>query len=237
MVTKNKLISDIILKVTQGAPSDDLELDDEQVAFWIQNRLNDLVRREIVDEQKNGRMIPPVYIIRNIALALTEEAVTDIAVEDQRFYTDLPQEVLDLPRDGGIVRVLDYEGNLIHKTSVEQLEDTKNLRFAKPSTDNVLYYRESKRVFVVGFNTGDIELNPIMVSMVPRQDILALADTGEVLITDQLLPILIDACVQDAKLQMYGTQPDTDNDGADVKKIQYHTAIANPATQSNQPAQ
>ena len=138
-------------------------------------------------------------------------------------------EVLDLPRDGGVVRVLDYDLNRIEKTSVEELELLRDLRFAKPSSNNVLHYRQGEKVFIIGFNTADILFNPILVDYVPKQSVIAMADTDEVLISDQLTPLLIDLCVQRGKQMLYGTTPDEANDGVDVKKTLYHTAISNPS--------
>lgn len=229
--TKEKLVSDIILQLTQGSPSDDLALEEEQVVYWIDYYLNDLIRREIIDYQRKGQMIPPIYIRRDVALELQEENVADVDDVHQRIYTELPEEVLDLPRDSGVVRVLDYDRNLIHKTSIDELEYLRNLRFSKPSPENVVYYREGKKIFVEGFNSADIEFNPVMASYVPKQDVLSLDDDDEVLISDQLVPILIDLCVQRGKLELYGTQADQNNDGTDNKQIQYHTAIQNPAKQ------
>jgi hypothetical protein len=235
--TKEKLISDIILKITQSNPSDDLALEEDQVAYWISLHLNDLIRREIIEEQKKGNMIPPIYIRRDVVIEPQEESITNVSAFNQRIYIELPEEVVDLPRDGGIVRLLDYDRNLIHKTSVEQLEDLRNLHFAKPSPENPVYYREGKtnnKIFIEGFNTADIDFNPFMCSYIPKQDIISMADGDEVLITDQLVPILRDLCVQEGKEELYGSEPDKENDGVDNKKIQYHTAIQNPVNQDQQ---
>lgn len=62
MPTKDQLISDIILQVTQSAPSDDSEIEKDQVAFWINYHLGQLIKQEIDIETKNARPIPPVYI-------------------------------------------------------------------------------------------------------------------------------------------------------------------------------
>lgn len=228
-MTKSELISDIELQLLQGTTSDDSELEFDQIALWIDYHLNDLIRREIIEEKKKGNPIPPIYIVRETALALTEETTTDIDDVDQRLYVTLTGEVLDLPRDMGVVRVLDYDLNLIQKTTVEDLEVIRDLRFAKPSTDNVLHYRQGEKVFIIGFNTADVDFNPIIVDYVKKQDLITMADTDEVLISDQLVPLLIDLCVQRGKQELYGTTPDEDNQGTDTKKTAYHTQIANPA--------
>lgn len=233
---KEILLSDIELQLHQGAPSDDSELEIEQIAKWVQDHLNDLVRKEILDETAKGNPIPPIYIVRETALELTEEELEDMDNEKQRMYLELEDEVLDLPRDMGVLRVLDYDLNLIRKTSVENLEDVRSLRFAKPSQNNALHYREGKKIFIEGFNTADISFEPFIVDYVKKQNILELADDGEVLISDQLIPILIAAAVQTGKLQMYGTQPDEESDSKDTKKTAYHLAINNPsAAQNTQP--
>lgn len=234
MITRWQLISDCILQLQQANPSDDSELDEKQVAFWIQYHLNDLIRQEIIAEQKKGYMPPPIYIVRDEGLEMSEEAVDDIADSKQRIWVDLTNEVLDLPNDRGVVRVEDYDGNLIAKTSIDQLSMVRDLPFAKPSLNSVLYYRIGQKVFIEGFATTDIDYNPIIVYYVPKQDILSMADTDEVLISDQLLPVLTNAVVERGKLMLYGTQPDTANDGVDNKGVQYHTAIANPQN-NNQP--
>lgn len=237
MTTKEKLVSDIVLQLTQGNPSDDLALEEEQVAYWIDYHLNDLIRREIVDALKKGDKIPPIYIRRDIALKLTEETVADVSNAKQRFYLTLQEEVIDLPRDGGIVRVLDYDRNLVRMTSVEDLEDLRHLRFAKPSPENPIAYREGKKIFIEGINTADVSFNPFMCSYIPKQNILSLTDNAEILITDQLIPILVDLCVQRGKLVLYGSQSDDANDGVDKKQTQYHTAISNPTKEQPQPEQ
>lgn len=227
--TKEKLISDVILRVTQANPTDDLALEESQVAHWIQLHLHELIIREINDAKKKGKMIPPIYIKRDVALNMVEETITDVDDFDQRLYVTLTEEVLDLPNDGGIVRVLDYDRNIISRVAVEDLEDLRRLRFAKPSPNNVVFYREGNDyIFIEGFNTADIEFNPLMVSYIPKQDIMALADTDEVLVSDQLVPLLVAAVEEEAKLMLYGSEPDVDNDGTDKKKIQYHNAIQNP---------
>jgi len=60
--------------------------------------------------------------------------------------------------------------------------------------------------------------------------LITMDDEDEVLISDQLVPVLVDAVVQRGKLELYGTQPDESNNGRDNKAPVYHTQIASPAS-------
>ena len=228
---KEKLISDVLLQLYQGSLTDDKSLEDSQVAHWATIHLNDLVKREIMTEKEKGHQVPPIYIIREIARPITEEEVDDIDDENQRMYVELEGEVLDLPRDGGIVKVLDYDLNLIHPASTEGIGMLSDFRFASPSSENPLYYREGKKIFIKGFNSADLDFNDIMVHYVKKQDVIALEDEDEILISDKLIPALMDLIVQRGKLELYGTQPDASSDSVDRKQPVYHTAISNPSKQ------
>lgn len=231
-ITKHKLISDIENQLLGGQPSDDSELSHKQIAYWIQMTLHDLIKQEVTAAQKKGDSIPPIYITRDVGLEMDEEAVADIDADKQRFWVDLTQDVLDLPNDRGIVRVEDYDGNLISKTNLEFLDVIRNLRFSKPSPENVLYYRVAKKVFLEGLNTDDIDFNPFIVYYIPKQDVEALADDGEILVSDQLLPVLTDMVVQRGKLMLLGGVPaDQENDGTTKIQPVYHQQVRNPNQQ------
>ncbi len=104
----------------------------------------------------------------------------------------------------------------------------KNLRFSKPSRTSPVYYRQAKRIFVEGVGEPEVDLSQITVYYVCKQDIMSLADTDEVIISDQLKPTVISAVVERLKLQLYGSEVDRESDGQDVKEARYHNVIANP---------
>lgn len=232
--TKEQLISDVVLQLTQSAPTDDIAIENLQLESWGTDFLNDLVRRECTSEMKKGKFIPSVYITRETGLPLTEEAIADIDDEDQRMYLELTGEVIDLPNDGGVVKVLDYDLNTISKTSTENLEVISDLRFAAPSSENPLYYVEGDRIFIKGFNTADLDFNDFMVHYVARQDLMTMEDTDEIKASDQVINVLIDLMVARGLKELYGGQPDTASDSVDRKQPVYHTAIQNPGRQDQQ---
>lgn len=237
MITKQKIVDDVILQLNQGAISDDSELSKVQIAQWIQYHLHDLIKREITAEKAKGNMIPPIYIIREDGFELSEENVVDMDDNRQRMWVELTNDVLDLPKDAGLVQVLDYDYNLIHKASLESLNMINSLRFAKSAPKNLLYFRQGKKIFVEGLQTSEIPYTPIIVDYIPKQNVLALNDTDEIIISDQLIPVLIDLVVQQGKLMLYGTQIDEQSDGVDSKKPAYHTAISNPSSNQPQPTE
>ena len=155
-----------MLQLSQGVVSDDFQLEEAQVAQWITYHLNDLKKQEITAELAKGNIIPPTYIVRETGRALTEENVTDIDDLDQRMYITLTEDVLDLPKDAGIVNVWDYDLNLILKASIDRLYMLNTMRYAKPTPENKLYYRVGRRVFVEGWRTDDIEFNEVIVDYV-----------------------------------------------------------------------
>lgn len=271
-ITKNQLISDIELQLNQGVISDDTQLDRQQIAQWLDYELYQLVRQECDAALRQGKQIPPIYIVRESANILSEEQlVIEVAnyaalpgagqlgkiyytqdtnkyykwdftgwVEisqyevqraeaNQRMSFTLSSDVVDLINDSGVLRVLTDEYDEVKKSSIQSLDMVKNLRFAGPSSETLVWYRSGKQIFIEGLNTAEIYDNTFIVDYVEKQNVVVLGLTQDIRITDILLPVLIDKVVQRGKLQMYGTVPDVGNDGVDVKQQMYHTAISNPA--------
>lgn len=235
--TKEQLISDVQLQLHQSILTDDIAIEDSQIAVWASDFLNELVRRECTVAIRAGKSIPPVYITRETGLELTEEDVDEIDDEDQRMYLELENEVLDIEGDKAVVKVLDYDLNLIHKTSTENIEVINDLRFARATSENPLYYREGKKIFIKGFATADLDFNEFICVYIPKQDVYAMEDTDEIKATDQIVNALVDMCVARGLKELYGGQPDTQSDGVDRKTPVYHTAISRPDSQEKQPQQ
>jgi hypothetical protein len=226
-MTKAQIISDIQAQLLQGSPSDDSQLEWDQIAFWVGYELNRLVAAECNQAIKAGKQIPAVYK----QLAALEVAVVEDSHEEDRIYVLLDDEVLTLNDDAGVILVETEDGDEIPRVSLERFASIKKMRYAKPTLSRPIYYRRGEKIFLLGFTEVDIPFEKVHVYYVPRQDVYAMADTDEVLISDAIRSTLIDVVVQRGKLQLYGTQVDMNNDGVDGKQIQYHTAIANPNSQ------
>lgn len=228
MPSKAQIISDIENQLHQGAPSSSAETEWEQLAFWVNYELNQLVATEINSKTAKGEMVPPVYIKRTAIETAEAEANADVDEDDERLYVTLDVDILDLNKDAGIVNVLTDEYEELKKTDVATLQQFKNLRFSKPSLANPLYYRIDDKIFVPGFKEVDAPFNKLFVDYVPKQNLLDLDDDEEVLVSALVLPELINRVVTRGKAMLYGTQPDQSNNGDDTKNLQYHTAIRRP---------
>lgn len=233
-MTKEQFISDVELQVYQGQISDDAELSKDQIAFWGSYNLNMVVANELNEKLKRGEFFPPVYKKRASCEVLTKEDIDCGDDCQDRVFAQLDEEILSLNKDAGVMRVTTDEGDIVLKASVETLDLLRYMPFAKPTTDNLVYVREGKKIFIEGLKSVDIPFNEINVDYIPKQNLLTMANTDEVLVSDMALPQVIDLTVQRAKLELYGTQPDKENDGVDYKQTAYHTAIANPANSEPQ---
>lgn len=224
-ITKEQAISDVQAQLFQGAPSDDSELSDLQVADWLSEYVNATVTTEINSKLARGEMIPQLYIKR-ASCEVGEEEETDCTDEcENRIEFELDEEVLTLNNDAGIVLVETSEGDAIHQMSVETRSIVRNLRFAKPSENNLVYYRQANSIFVEGLKPVDLPFDKINVFYVPKQNVAALTDSGAILISDLAYPAVKDAVVSRARLQMYGTQEDKTNDGDQGVQPVYHQQV------------
>lgn len=228
-MTRKQLIDDIELELLQGAVSDDSELSKSQIAYWLDVNLNALVANECNEKKKRGQLIPAIYIIKESIEA--GEFEEDDLGDQNRVFFELDGEVLNV-NQGGVIRITVDDGTEVKKASVESLNLFNAMRFAKPSENNLIYTQEGSKIYVEGLQESDIPFDSIHVWYVPKQDILNAADSYEVLVSDLTLPILIDACVQQGKQMLYGTQLDKANDGQPGIEPVYHRQIANNNAQA-----
>lgn len=222
--TKKQVRDNVFLELYQGAPSQDANLPELQVDYWIGIHLNALVANECNEKYARRELIPNVYIKKVACQVLTSEE-TDCG---NRVYATLTDKILVVNHGGGIIRIEDEDGNEIKQADPRSLSLFKNMRFAKPSYDNILFSHEGTKIYLEGLKPGDVPFDEINVFYVPNQDVLTMSDSTELLVSDLTLPMLIDAVVERGKRELYGTQIDESNDGVDPKTPVYHTAISNP---------
>lgn len=227
-MTIKELISDVELQLYQGDVSDDSVLTWKQLKAWLTQDANELVATELNSKLAMSEFIPPMYLVReSCKVAELEEG--ECGDCQDRIKVTLNSEVLSLNNDGGVVIVSTEDGDQIKKAgSISMLTLLQGMKFAKPSEDNPAYTREGEIIYIDGFKEADIPFDNINVIYVPRKNYSVAAETDTVVVSDLILPILIDSLVQRGKLMLYGTQVDQQNDGVDPKNPVYHQQISNP---------
>lgn len=232
-VIKSKLIGDVELQLTQGAPSQDLELEQGQIAFWLTQELNTLKSQEISQLLKQGKQVPPYYITREACKQLTEEVTACVDDTDdgtkQRYYFALSNDVLDVEEDQGIVQVLTAELEEVFKGTLAMLPMFSQMRYTKPNGPILIWSRQGDLIYIEGFLESDIDFNKIIVFYVQKQDLVAMGDTDTVLISDKLLPVLVERVVEIGKIQLYGSTADVTNNAKQDQQPVYAKAVQNPS--------
>lgn len=233
---KNKLHDDVVLKAVQGEISDDSQIETDQIDYWANQVLPQLIKSECDAELRAGRSIPPIYITREDCEPLAIEDLDCSSDCEDGIYFDLENDIIDLKDDSGIVRMITDEGDEVKTVSLGMINTLRGMRFSRPSMYNPVAYRVgARRIYVEGFSHSEVPFDFITTYYVKRQDIEALADTDEVIVSSAIAPILIDTLAEMLKQQMYGSTPDTINDGVSVNQTAYHRVIGSQNSSNVQP--
>lgn len=214
-MTKNKLISDIILRITKSKPADDLELEPKQVAFWLSLVIESMVKDNLDGALESGQRVPDFYVLKEGFKTIYSESYSVVDEEDERLYVELNKPAMSLLNDSAIIRVITNEGSRFDKTRLSTVDFTEDMEFSKASTKNLVYYRDGKKKLVLlGVPRELIDVIKIMVWYVPQADIECFDDDEELPIPQDMLEEVQMRVEEMAKRQMYGAA-DVENDGED----------------------
>lgn len=211
-MTKNQLVSDIILRITQGKPSDDLELEPRQVAYWIDMVLGALIKLDIEDAlaQKRG-MIDPSYICWDKEVPVKVDYINDNRSD---FYFDLEKCPINISRDAGVIRINTTDGDGVDKMNMLEIDNLSKMRFSKYSLENIKYTRVKQRIHLFGLTEDTYHLVKFDVAYIPTPDLLEdMDDDDEVFIGEDILPKVAEEVEKIARRQVYQSGIDQENDG------------------------
>lgn len=214
MITKKELIDDIILRVTKGAPSDDLELEPRQIAFWFDLTAKELVPKYLDGRTKKGESIDPIFINIDDDIVGTVENVVMLDSYTDRVYIETEEPIIDLKNDGGLIRIITEEGSIVNKVSIERLDTINKMTFAKPSRENLLHTRINQKIYIHGLSPTQVGLLTFSVTYIPKINISDLDDSDEVRLPDEVIGLISDAVEEKAWKELGGT-PDIENDAED----------------------
>ena len=212
MASISQMIDDVELRIYAGKPSDDAEIEREQILFWI----NNINKSLLVDYIKaNNNDIPSNILKRFDCIELKTNQSLCVGGCTSNKYIELPSnesgkpvEILSLPFDDGIADVLFGSNKITKLQNQSQVRLNKNIRFA---SDVPYYHRVGNRLFLIG---------GIYPSYCKFSIVVATADTTGVDYSenfptvDKLIPQILDEAER-IGLRELSSKYDTQNDGAD----------------------
>lgn len=207
----------VILSVTGLNPSDDTQVDKEYVMYLLaQNR--DAIAKQYLDKLiQAGLPIDSQFITREACKVLSQEARACVEDEDERLYFNLINRPLDLIRDSGVVEVTTDENIPVLKAQLQNITMYRDLRFSKPSPENLVYYRHDKKIVVEGLSHKNKASDEFIVDYVPALASETLAATNDLHLSDALTPALLDT-VSKMLMEYLGKPIDRENDGVTPKE-------------------
>lgn len=210
--TKHQLVSDIILRVTKGKPSDDLELEPSQVEFWINIYLPMLIKASLEEKLATNQDIDSSYITIEECVA---PKIKDKSCKDcqDNVYVDLCKLPMNLSRDKGVLRVVTEDGQWVDKMSIFEIDNLRHLKFSKPSITNIKYHRIKKRLYFYGLTEDTLHLVNFNIAYVPFYDLESMSDSDQISVGDDILPILAEQVEAIARRQIYQSDIDEENNG------------------------
>lgn len=211
MATKLELISDIIFRVNQGNPSDDLQLSEEQVNHWLDTVRAELIKQALKEDQSMDGIGSYLTEKNGLSILKTKEKGRE------EYYVEIP-EVISLPGEGGVYYVetqateCDEVGDEIHNVPSHQKGANRHLRFGKATKKNSAFSRIGNKLYLWGGSKNFYENGKINVILI-LADTTSLEDDDEYPIDSSLLPLLLEEVEQIARRQMFNSIEDEENDG------------------------
>ncbi len=205
-MVKEILISDIELRLTGGAVSDDALITRRQIGHWLDVTRDKLVREEIEAIHE----VNPECWDSDRNLNIAAESVAN--EENPRYYVTLTKTPLSTMGDKAMVKVETTDRVIVHKTTLAELNYVNRLHFAKSSQENMLYYRSGTKLYLEGATVSiasDYNIHAYYVAAYTSNPPL---ESEEFKISGGLVPILLDLVEEIAKREAQ-TKKDFENDG------------------------
>lgn len=217
MKTKGELISDLELRFTEGKPSDDLELERDQIAHWLDLAANSLLSDNLSKQIARNGDINPLYISVSSYRGASEEGLSDVISSNERYFVDISDlETLPLrgfSRDYGVVRIHDETNKQLVNITYDDSDFYKHLEFACSADDNIQWYRESSKIYLDGVSINNSTYKKFRVFYIPPIDSSSLSDSVAYPIGSDILPMIVDIAEEIGRREFNQNIIDLENDG------------------------
>lgn len=212
-MTFSTLADDLILRIYSGNPSDDIQLEKSQVVHWLTIYRDSIVKDYLNKVIQAGKAIDTNLISQLTGLIPAQEVISGDDDCNDKFYITLTKEPLSLINDMGVYHIEDEEGLELGKTRTEMRSLVRNLRYARPTINNLNWYRIGTKVYIEGLTEDNFEEKQFTVLYIPSQQDAAESDTVQ--IGADMLSVLIETVEEVARRQMLESKVDAMNNGVE----------------------
>lgn len=202
--TKGELISDIELRLTRGNPSSDIELERSQIAYWLDMARDKIVMAKINSSLFANEPVDPTYISHIPCQVADLEASSCAYKEGKRYSFTISKSILPLDNDMGIVRIVTNTGKILNRSTYDEIEYMYNLRFSKPSRENMFWYREGNNIFIEGISQGTKPSTKFNIFIIESQIGAELSDDDIYIIGDDIVEDVLVLAEEIGLRQIYG---------------------------------
>ncbi len=203
---KNKLISDLELRLGGGHISDDSNVNRLQLGHWLDIIRDRLAIQDIEKDVKSTGSFNSDYLYKDEDLVIQSEQLSSEV--NPRYYVLLNKAPLT---DLGL-KVITTDGEPIERQSLWERDFNKHLTWAKPNINHLVYNRQGDRLYIDGVthktstDYGVHAYYAVAYSSTPPDE------TEEFVLSDGLVSVLLDLVEETARKE-FQTLPDLENDG------------------------
>ena len=204
------LISDIELRLTKSNVSDDFQIDRRLIRSWIDDSRAFLIKQKFREEG----MVGLESFLTEYECVPVEEKAKDCpdGCSDSEYIIKLDAQPIVIDgNDIGLYRVETQGGQTIYRIKLSEKKRITKLKYAKPSRKNIVYYRSTDKLRILG-GTDNFKKGGKVYIWMAIDDTSNLDDDAEYPISADLVETLLQM-VETKGLRVLGTVEDRDNDG------------------------
>lgn len=222
-IERLRIIADDIL-VTIKQTFDDKQISQAQVAYWVIIVGNQLLGQHNAKRDSGAFLSTFVDVPVNVATASTNPNIVS-----GRKYIELPGNIFDYDKDGGIEYIAyyrdeepecqpDFQRKTITRTTPSELQWQQLNPYTKPSLKNPYWYRTGDIIYIVGLETSPVKF--VEIGMYMTIDPLEKIDIDQPFhFPGELLQVLKRQVVDLARFSFLFGNNDRSNDGDNSEEV------------------
>lgn len=155
-ITQEYLVGDLELRLSKAKPSDELDIQYSQMAYWIDMARDEYTKEYIKEEKRIDE-----------SLIMEIDGLVPYAIQD-KVYIGMDIVPLEIKNGGGVIHLYDSDGNFLNKHSLSNKKFMNKLRFAKASACTIVYSLTGTAIMIEG-GSSDLLNKTYSIALVPSE--------------------------------------------------------------------